>query len=217
MILSVILSPHSQWLLFSWSRRHHVNQRIPSWWQRPYLPSPARTPHVYHQACQKRDQTWPQQHGLYYIWDNKSKSPTKRLPFSFSRADEELGAICVRPWICHWEGSCRDQNPQLNVTQSTRSWPLSTIEPITLWPGLWHKLTTVFGESLFTFSESDANCDYATFGTEAPNNQHVNKVYTRKELFWLVHAVSLKKKSRSFTWGLQKPYNRWWMKLGTVI
>lgn len=60
-LCSVILSRRSQWRLFSWSHLHHVNQTIPSWWPRPYLPSPARTPRVYHPACQERGRAWARQ------------------------------------------------------------------------------------------------------------------------------------------------------------
>lgn len=71
----VILSPHSQRRLFSWLRRHRVNQKIPSWWPRPYLPSPARTPRVYHRACRKK--VTSETGGLFLfqavgqIWQNK--------------------------------------------------------------------------------------------------------------------------------------------------
>lgn len=62
---------------------------------------------------------------MWNSWDNKIQMFRKSiLPFSFSRADEELGAVGVWPWICHWERSCRDRKSQqvnqLNAMQSNK-------------------------------------------------------------------------------------------------
>lgn len=189
----VTWSPHSQWWQFSWSRPRRANQRTPSWWPLPCLPSPDRTPHVYHQACGQTDKKRTRMSKVETVsnwqsWYYSLKHFKNHVPVSFSRADEELGAIRVGPWICHWQDSCRKWKAKKLTWRSqkgSRSACTTDGGKINFRPDMTQILDCV-RQTLFLFSESDASCGYAALFKLSPNLSACGLRLFQKELLWLV-------------------------------